>query len=120
MNSAWLWRDSTSYDYLSNCVAHNPSTGLFNKENGELVAWNVQHETGAAGTLEVIEKYRRKGFGELVTLKQGEKMGKDITGYVSHSNTASINLMTTNGVQWVGNAIYLRVQPKSVKLIAHL
>lgn len=117
MNSTWANRDSRSHKYISTCVAHNPSTGLFDKATGELVAWTMQDETGAPGNLGVVEKYRRNGYGELVCLMQYTKMGKDITGLVANENKASIEFMTKNGVQWVDNAKRMIIGPK---VLGHL
>ncbi len=102
-------------------MAQNPSTGLFKKTTGQLVAWTVQEETGASGNLEVMDIYRRKGYAELVTLKQASKIGADVTGYVDRENKASLEFMTKNGVQWVDDVKYLTVCPKSLpRLLGHL
>lgn len=129
MNSMWRQKYSRSHDFLSNCIAHNPSVGLFNKDTGELVAWTLMLETGASGSLVVLEKFRRKGFGESVTAELFRKMrkviGKDITGHVGHQNMPSLELVKRfKGKQWIDNNSWIGIRPqqplKIVPLWGHL
>lgn len=121
INSIWVQRFSGSYDFLSNCIEMNPSTGLFDNDTGELVAWNMMMETGAAGNLHVDEKYRRKGFGQIVANMQMTKMmkerGCDIVGHVVHYNKASLNLVNKMGFQWIDNNSWIGVRPKPLQKV---
>jgi len=102
-------------EYVSNCIAQNPSTGLFEKNTGKLVAWTTLHETGASGNVVVDEKYRRQGFAELVVLVQNAKIKK--AGYAScgHSivdNYGMQQLLTNLGSKIVDNHVLITVRRK--------
>lgn len=125
MNARWIQRYSRSQDFLSNCIAQNPSTGLFNKKTGELVAHVMMFETGTAGNLFVEEKYRRKGFGEAVTsvqhLKMRRQLGCDIIGHIAHQNNASFQLFNKiyKG-QWIDNNSWIGILPKEPQKVVPL
>ncbi|KAG4068589.1 hypothetical protein HA402_004930 [Bradysia odoriphaga] len=119
INSMWPQRFSDSYKFLSNCVAQNPSTGLFNKDTNELVAWQIMLETGAAGHLFIDNKFRRKGFATIVTLAQRIKVKKlrnDTVGFVAHQNKASQQLVKTVGNQWLSNVSFIGICPKPSRI----
>lgn len=123
----WPQRHSRSHDFLLNCITQNPSTGLFSKETGELVAWVIMHETGAGGNFLVIDKYRRNGLGLVVAIAQGakiRKLGYDRIGFISHQNKASLELFKNFGSQFIGNVSWIGIRPKQhsnvVALWGHL
>lgn len=123
INSKWIQRYSRSYDYLSNCIAQSPSTGLFNKETGELVSWSITLETGAAGHLYVDEQYRGKGFGEIVlashTNKVGKELGYGMAGHIVHYNKTSFRVTKRMGCRWIDNNSWIGVRPKPIpKLVS--
>lgn len=115
VNSNWIQRFSRSHEYIANCIAENPSTGMFT-ESGELVAWCIMLETGAAGNLYVDEKYRKKGLGEIVTATQMNKVGKqlgyDTVGHVVHYNKISLSMSMKMGYEWIDNNSWIGVRPK--------
>lgn len=115
LNSSWPQRYPGSYEFLSNSVAQNPSTGLFNKETGELVAWNVMHDTGVTGHLFVDDRYRRKRFAEIVALAQRMKIKKqrcDAIGFIVHENKAALTFSNHMENKWIGNVSWIGIRPK--------
>lgn len=59
--------------YLEAVIKYNPTTALYTND-GELIAWTIMHETGESGMLEVVEKYKRRGFGRELVLRQSIKL----------------------------------------------
>lgn len=120
----WVAQYSRSRDLISNCISHNPSVGLFEKETGELVAWTFMYDTGVSGGLGVLDKYRRKGFGEAVTAVLFNKMrkviGNDIAAHVVHQNKASLELVKRFNAQWIGNNSWIGIRPKQPPKIVPL
>lgn len=80
-------------------------------------------ETGSAGGLLVVDKYRRNGFGEVITAKQFGKikeLGYDYTAHVAHQNNASMQLAKRIGGQWIDNNSWIGIRPKKPPQIVPL
>lgn len=111
-----MGRHAASFDYLKNCVAQSPSTGLFSKQTGELAAWAMTLETGCAGNMQVDNKYQGSDFGKLVSGMQANKIGKelgyDVIGHIAHYNKLSFHLTTKMDFQWMGNTSWIGVRQK--------
>lgn len=115
----WPQRYSGSYDFISNCVAQNPSSGLFNKDTGELVAWVLMLETGAGGHLFIDNKFRRKNFAKLLTFAQRIKIKKlqnDVVGFIAHQNKTSQQLSESVGNQRLDNVSWIGIRPKPPRI----
>jgi len=117
INSAWAQKSATSEKFLSNCIEQNPSTGIFSRETGELIAWCLMLETGCMGHLKVDKKYEGKNFGSIAYFAQIVKMVKDLNldpiGYTVHQNSRSFSLGTTKWFQqWIANYTFVGVRRK--------
>lgn len=42
INENWTGKFSTSEKFLEQAIEYNPSMGLYDKNNGELIAWNMR------------------------------------------------------------------------------
>jgi len=87
-----------SSEYVKDCIQKGISAGLY--ENDELVSWAITQDDGAIGFLHTLDNYRRRGYGECVTLSMIEKV-RNNSGLpfanVLASNKRSINLLLKLG-----------------------
>lgn len=60
------YKEYTSIEYIQDRI--NNGVGLCIHEDGKVVAWAITHDDGAIGFLNVLEEYRRKGYGTDVTV----------------------------------------------------
>ncbi|KAG5676875.1 hypothetical protein PVAND_006681 [Polypedilum vanderplanki] len=101
--------------YLKTVIEFNPTTGLF-KNNGELVAWCMQHEIGALGNLYVKEEFLRRNFAMQILPLQALKIydqNEPIFGDVLHHNYKSFNLMNKFKHEWLDNISWIGVRKNS-------
>jgi len=87
-----------SVEYVKDCIQKGMSAGLY--ENNKLVSWAITQDDGAIGFLHTLDNYRRKGFGNNVTLsmiEQIRKFGSLPFANVLPTNKRSINLLLEMG-----------------------
>lgn len=101
VNSVWPNKSEGSVVYIEYLIDQNTSVGLYEEESDELAAWCLRMDSGCLSTLQVDEKHRRKGFGEIVTKAISKKIAvefdSDITANIVHDNFASANLFRKLG-----------------------
>jgi len=88
------YQDYISVDYIADRIKHGISAGIF--EENTLVAWGMTQDDGGVGFLHVLDDYRRKGYGNSITLsliEEVRKNGKIPFTYAEESNGRSINLI---------------------------
>lgn len=92
------YKEYISIDYVIDCIQKRISAGLYG--NNKLVSWAITQDDGAIGFLHTLDDYRRRGYGECVTLSMIEKM-RNNSGIpfanVLASNKRSINLLLKPG-----------------------
>ena len=69
-NVAFIFENSkysefTSPAYIKHRIQQGIGFGIY--DGNELLAWVLTHDDGAIGFLNVLEKYRRRGFGQVLT-----------------------------------------------------
>ena len=84
--------------YIEDRLIKDISAGIF--VNNILVAWGFTHDDGSLGFLNVIEKYRNKGYGtdillSLIQMKRKQK--QTVFGNIIPGNIASTKLVTKLG-----------------------
>lgn len=108
-----------STEYFEDIIKYNPSTGLYRKDDGELIAWCIMHESGDQGALEVVEKYRNKKIGSGVLWQQVLKAfqrNKLNFNYIYSKNEAATKLTSNMGnMEYFGTAKIIITQKKANK-----
>lgn len=97
-------------------IANNVSVGLFN-ESIELVAWCMVFDFGSLAALQVVEKYQRRGFGEIIakaiTKKIAIENDIDVTSFYVDGNLASQRLVEKIGFKKIQMKRRIRICKKS-------
>lgn len=89
IKSVWPHRSEHPENYVEHCMEYNSSMGIFN-ETGELVAWCLRHDFGPLAILQVDDRYRRQGYGQLVmaaiSYKVAMEYDTDVTAFILVGN----------------------------------
>lgn len=97
--------------YIRDRIRKGIGTGI--AEDGRLVAWALTHDDGAIGFLNVLEDYRRKGYGSDVTAaiigKQLER-GEVPFVHVEPENQASLRLARKAGFRENGRVHWIKLR----------
>jgi 8-oxo-dGTP diphosphatase len=92
------YKEYISIDYIEERIKNGVALGIH--EDGKLVAWAVTHDDGAIGFLNVLEEYRRKGYGTDVTaamIKRLLELGEVPFVHIEENNIKSTNLAVKAG-----------------------
>ncbi len=94
--------------YVEERISKSISAAIVKKD--KLVAWGLTHDDGALGSLQVLDEYRKKGYGKeiLVSLiHQNRKLGKISFAQIEEKNIKATNLIEQLGfvkdrrVSWI-------------------
>ena len=88
----------TTEAFIAECINKGPSFGI--REDGKLVAWIMTQDDGAMGFLTVLQPYRRRGYGNLITaalIKELRASGKIPFVHIEEQNLKSMNLARKAG-----------------------
>lgn len=88
----------TTEAFIAECINKGPSFGI--REDGKLVAWIMTQDDGAMGFLTVLQPYRRRGYGDLITsalIRQLRASGKIPFVHIEEQNHKSMNLARKAG-----------------------
>ena len=105
------YKDYISLEYVKERIQKGVSSGLH--INNELVSWAMTQDDGAIGFLHTLDNFRRKGYGECVTLSIIEKLrnASEIPfAYAEISNKRSINLMTKFGFVFIKKIHWFQIK----------
>ncbi|KAJ8679904.1 hypothetical protein QAD02_015691 [Eretmocerus hayati] len=124
VTSLWPHRNrkniKLSEKYLETFVKLNRSAGLFLKEDNSLVSWILYSDYGSLGQLQTVEKYKRKGYGKLVTkalVKElAEKDGLNSTLFIVKDNIVSHRLFSSLGYRPLNEVNKIVVQQSNIHL----
>ncbi len=92
------YKDILTLEYLNDRISKSFSAGIL--FNDELAGWGITHDDGAIGALNVIEKFRGKGYGkEIVTslINENRKAGKIPFAQVEKTNLPALKLFSKLG-----------------------
>lgn len=111
VKAEWTHSADFSENTVQYLIDNNVTVGLYNGIN-ELVGWCGVFDFGSLAALQVDERYRRKGYGEIVTKAITKKIaidnGIDVTsGFVSgnfksQSLVEKIGFRKIDNTRWVG------------------
>lgn len=85
-------------EYIQERINNGIGLGIYQDE--KLVAWALTHDDGAIGFLNVLEEYRRRGYGYDVTIAMIKKLlEQDEVPFVhiEENNEKSMNLALKTG-----------------------
>jgi len=89
-----------SIEYVEDRVKNGIALGTY--VDGKLIAWTITHDDGAMGFLNVLEEYRRKGYGTAVTvamMKRLLELGELPFVHIEEDNVKSMNLALKVGLK---------------------
>lgn len=102
------YKEYISIEYIEDRIKNGIGLGIY--EDEKLVAWAITHDDGAIGFLNVLEDYRRKGYGMDVTvamIKRLLELGQLPFVHIEEDNVKSMNLALKAGfrkdrrVHWI-------------------
>ena len=102
------YKEYISVEYIEERISNGIGLGIYRDKKP--VAWAITHDDGAIGFLNVLEEYRRKGYGTDVTVAMVKKMlelGKVPFVHIEEENEKSMNLALKTGfrkdrrVHWI-------------------
>lgn len=92
------YKEYISIEYIQERISNGVGLGIY--EDGKLVAWAITHDDGAIGFLNVLEEYRRKGYGTDVTvsmIKRLLELDEVPFVHIEEENINSMNLALKAG-----------------------
>lgn len=102
------YKEYISIEYIEDRIKNGIGLGIY--ENEKLVVWAITHDDGAIGFLNVLEDYRRKGYGMDVTIAMTKRLlelGELPFVHIEEDNVKSMNLALKAGfrkdrrVHWI-------------------
>lgn len=87
------YKEYISIEYIEDRIKNGVALGIM--ADGKLASWAITHDDGAIGFLNVLEEYRKKGYGLDVTVSMMKKLletGELPFVHVEENNTKSMNL----------------------------
>lgn len=92
------YKEFTSIDYIEHRIQQGVSS-IFYKD-GEPAGWSLTHDDGAIGFLHVLEKFRKRGIAQLITIDMINKVKsteKIPFVYIKEENYKSLSLVKKLG-----------------------
>lgn len=92
------YKEYISIEYIQERICNGIGLGIY--KDKKLVAWAITHDDGAIGFLNVLEDYRRKGYGFDVTvalIKRLLEQGEIPFVHIEEKNEKSMNLALKTG-----------------------
>ncbi|KAK3733585.1 hypothetical protein RRG08_056944 [Elysia crispata] len=96
----WPMRRQHSFVYVRELLKSFPTVGLFNKATGQCVGYELMYEYGAVGMLFVMEEFRGRGFGKVITTQLAQnyfREGHSVAAWVIKSNAPSMRMHFDSG-----------------------
>ncbi|XP_017029391.1 uncharacterized protein [Drosophila kikkawai] len=112
----WKWSEPGSLFFMQRQIAYNICVGLYEEENGELVAWCVRAPDGLLAALQVKDSHKRRGFGVLIVKEFSRRValqGLDVMTEVDQDNQASSALFHKMGFQVIGQCHWLLTEAEN-------
>lgn len=96
----WPMRRRHTYSYIRELLKRLPSIGLFDKSTGQCAGYELIYEYGAVGMLFVMEEFRGRGFGKVITTNLAQNFFQDghtVAAWVIKSNKPSMSMHLDSG-----------------------
>ncbi|KAI9560841.1 hypothetical protein GHT06_011794 [Daphnia sinensis] len=100
----WPYNKRTTVDDIAGEIDQLPSSGVFLKEDNQLVSWMMCHPPNAMSRLHTLEDHRRQGYAALVTRYLAKRLAQ--SGFVPFvniivENSASKKVFESLGFQFL-------------------
>lgn len=92
------YKEYISIEYIEDRIKNGVALGI--TADGKLVAWAITHDDGAIGFLNVLEEYRKNGYGLDVTVSMMKRLlesGELPFVHIEETNVKSMNLALKAG-----------------------
>lgn len=113
INDEWPNKHDGSLFFIQRLIKWNLNVGAFNDEN-ELIGWCLRYQGGQIGTLQVLDKFRRRGLGGLLVLSMSKSLaeqGMDTYAFTFENNLQSQGLFKKLGFKKINDAYILKNEP---------
>lgn len=114
INDLWPHKHNGSLYFIQRLIEMNLNIGAFTEED-ELIAWCLRIEMGSFGSLQVDERYQRRGLGSLVAKTMAKRLAEqncDITAGIVDSNYKSRQMFTKLGFKHIDDTYWFTITPK--------
>lgn len=94
------YKSYTTTDYLLDRIEGDLAFGI--TYHGQLVAWGMTHDEGSIGVIHVMEDFRRRSFGKIISkILTYEKLKKGEVPFmhIEHDNVASLRMAESLGYE---------------------
>ncbi len=108
------YQQYVTVEYIKERIKNGIALGIY--EGDKLVAWIMTHDDGAIGLLNVLEEYRKRGYGHRLTMEMIKALrenNKVPFVHIEEDNEKSMNLAIKTGFVKYGNVHWIKrnVQP---------
>lgn len=114
INDLWPHAHNGSLYFIQRLIEMNLNIGAFTKDEDELIAWCLRIEMGSFGSLQVDERFQRRGLGSLIVKIMSKRLaetGKDITAGIVDSNYKSRNMFQKLGFKHIDDTHWFTILP---------
>lgn len=110
INEIWPHKYDGSIEYINFFIEINGGFGVYLKETDELCSWILKNQMGTMSVLQTAEKFKRKGYGSLVTnvlAKEIANEGHVPLGTVLIDNVRSQRMFKKLGYHVIDRVAYI-------------
>jgi GNAT superfamily N-acetyltransferase len=114
INDLWPHAHNGSLYFIQRLIEMNLNIGAFTKEEDELIAWCLRIEMGSFGSLQVDERFQRRGLGSLMVKLMSRRLAeqsKDITAGIVDSNYKSRQMFQKLGFKHIDDTHWFTIAP---------
>lgn len=105
------YQSLTNIDYIKERLTIGEGLGIY--EDDLLVAWVITHDDGAIGFLQVLDDYRKKGYGKALTIAMIRKLRNENKlpyVHIESDNHPSISLAKNMGFEYDRNIHWFELE----------
>lgn len=110
-----MFRDEKSEIWIKSLIEINGGFALVDEETKEIFSYAVLNDHTGIGALTTIEKFKRKGYAEVVTkyvAKEIASRGIVPLAFIQDQNVKSINLFRKLGFKRSGSSNWIIIEAK--------
>jgi 8-oxo-dGTP diphosphatase len=105
------YKDYLSLDYIVERIQNGLSSCI--RVNGVLASWALTHDDGSLGFLQVMDNFKRQGYGISTTISLAQKVidrGKIPFANIEEDNLNAINLVNKIGFKMDRKITWLKLR----------
>ncbi len=105
----YKYQQYVTAEYIRERIKKGVALGIY--EDGKLAAWIMTHDDGAIGLLNVLEDYRKKGYGYKLTIEMIKRLRKNNKipfVHIENDNEKSMNLALKVGFCKYGDVHWIK------------